>query len=163
MLIPAPRRDVPRMFIYYFANLERKFTDLADDFSRQPFESWADTAYRDGEQLRARLSAGERGLLAKTVTLEVGTEVRGEKHITVPIAWSATGTPGLFPRLDADLVLAPVGPTASQVSLRGNYEPPLGPVGRSMDRAVFHRIAEACVKEFVDGVAASLDAAVSKN
>lgn len=151
------------MFIYYFANLERRFSELRDVFSQQPFEWWAGTAYRDGEQLRARLSPSESGLLAKTIVLEVGAEIQGEKHITVPIAWTATGTPGLFPRLDADVVLAPIGPNSSQVSLRGNYEPPMGTFGRSMDRAVFHRIAEACVKEFVDGIATALGEAPHLN
>lgn len=148
------------MFIYYFANVDRKFQDIVDPFVMLPYEDWADEAYREGELLRGRLSDGH--LLAKTVQLAHGDPIGGSRHVMIPITWTATGTPGLFPRLEADLVLAPVGPETCQVSLRGNYEPPLGAIGKALDRAVFHRIAEASVKGFVDRVAVGLDHALSE-
>jgi hypothetical protein len=38
------------------------------------------------------------------------------------------------------------------VRFQGTYQPPLGPVGRVLDRALFGRFAEASVKDFVDRV-----------
>lgn len=145
------------MFIYYFANVDRSFREIGELYVTLPFEEWAGAAYREGETLRGRLTVNDGHLLAKAVHLAVGDPIEGSRHITIPVTWTATGTPGLFPRLDADLVLAPIGPNTCQVSLRGNYEPPLGAVGKALDRAVFHRIAEASVKGFVDRVSAALE------
>lgn len=144
------------MFVYYFSNVDRPFAEIVEVLSGLPLEGWAGDAYREGESLRARLSVGDSSALAKTVHLELGQPIHGSRHTTIPMTWTASGTPGLFPRMEADLVLAPVGPRSSQVSLRGSYEPPLGPVGKALDRAVFHRIAEASVKGFVDRIARAL-------
>ncbi|MDH3306014.1 MAG: hypothetical protein OEO77_00640 [Acidimicrobiia bacterium] len=146
------------MFVYYFSNVDRPYADLIETLASLDLETWAGDAYREGESLRARLSVGDSAAIAKTVQLELGAPMHGARHTTVPLTWSASGTPGLFPRMEADLVLAPVGPRTSQVSMRGSYEPPLGPVGKALDRAVFHRIAEASVKGFVDRIARALEA-----
>ena len=53
-------------------------------------------------------------------------------------------------------IVATVGPELSQIAMRGTYSPPLGPLGRALDRAVLHRVAEASVKGFVDRVAQSV-------
>jgi hypothetical protein len=145
------------MFIYYFVVAPGPFEDveraLLDVLVGLPGQ--ADVAYREGEELRSRLRSGQ-GAVAKTVRLHVGNLHQQDGQVRIPLTWEATGTPGLFPRMDADLVLAAVGPELTHVEFRGTYRPPLGPVGRALDRALLHRVAEASVKSFVDQLAAAL-------
>ena len=144
------------MFVYYFVHVNRPFSEVESSLVAQlanlgPF---AHAAYREGEHLRDKVGVGsDHPVMAKTIQLVAGTPIRGDHQTTVPFAWEATGTPGLFPRLDADLIVATVGPELCQVAMRGTYAPPLGPLGRALDRAVLHRVAEASVKSFVDRVA----------
>jgi hypothetical protein len=44
----------------------------------------------------------------------------------------------------------------TQLDLHGRYRPPLGVVGNALDALVGHRIAEASVLRFVQGVATRL-------
>ncbi len=69
-----------------------------------------------------------------------------------------TWEPGghLLPRLDAELELASLGRTRTQLAISGRYDPPLGTVGRAIDRFALHRVAEATIKDFLDRVAAAL-------
>lgn len=115
----------------------------------------AEVAYHKGEELRARLHVGAR--IAKSVVLTVGAERRLAGETIVPIKWEAAGTPGLFPRMEADLVLMPLEPGVSHLALRGVYEPPAGAIGEALDRMALHRVAEAAVKLFVDKLAAALE------
>ncbi len=147
------------MFVYYFVHVGRPFevveSRLLDTLN--VLGGFADAAYREGERLRDRVGVGgDHGVVAKTVRLMVGTPLRGGFQTTIPFAWEATGTPGLFPRLDADLFIAGIGPDLCQVALRGTYSPPLGSLGRVLDRVILHRVAEASVKSFVDRIAEAL-------
>ena len=146
------------MFAYYFVEapggfeeVEPALLEILDGLSEA-----ADVAYRHGEELRSRI--GPRGgPIAKTVRLEVGRPHRHDGQLRIPLTWEATGTPGLFPRMDADLLLAAVGPERAHLEFRGSYQPALGPVGWVIDRALLHRVAEASVKGFVDRLAAALE------
>jgi uncharacterized membrane protein len=62
--------------------------------------------------------------------------------------------------LDAELEFASLGDELTQVSLSGRYQPPLGLVGRTIDKALLSRVAEATIKDFVDRLARALEAAV---
>lgn len=146
------------MFIYYFIQLdlpcpevERRLTEVSSGL-----DGMAVAAYREGEELRAQIGLGERPLIAKTVRLQVGQPVAQGEATLFPIVWEATGTPGLFPRMDADLVIAPLGPSLTQLALRGRYSPPLGSIGRLLDKALLHRVAETSVKGFVDRIGRAL-------
>jgi hypothetical protein len=55
--------------------------------------------------------------------------------------------------MDADLEVAPLGDGLTQLAISARYEPPLGALGRAIDRAVLHRVAEATIKDFLDRVA----------
>lgn len=59
----------------------------------------------------------------------------------------------MFPRLEGDVVVAAVGPDVTQVALRGKYQPPLGRIGRALDRVMLHRVAESSVRLFVECIA----------
>jgi hypothetical protein len=146
------------MFIYYFVHLDLPFADAERCLVGvvSGLDGMAVAAYREGEELRARIGLGEQPVIAKTVRLEVGHLVAQEGTTVLPIVWEATGTPGLFPQMDADLVIAALGPGLTQLALRGSYKPPLGLIGRALDKALLHRVAEASVKGFVDRIAQAL-------
>ena len=149
------------MFIYYFVHLDRSFREARGQLLEvlSGLDGMAAAAYREGEEIRAKIGPGEYPAVAKSVRLEVGEPVGEDETMLLPIVWEATGTPGLFPRMEAEVVLAELGPELTQLSLRGSYRPPLGSLGRVLDRALLHRVAEASVKGFVDRVARTIEGA----
>jgi uncharacterized membrane protein len=52
--------------------------------------------------------------------------------------------------LEADLEVAALGGSRTQLSVSARYRPPLGSVGRVIDKALLHRVAEATIKDFLD-------------
>jgi hypothetical protein len=70
--------------------------------------------------------------------------------------WSASGRVGVFPALDADLEVAELEDGRCQLAISARYEPPLGAVGRAIDRALLARVAEATLKDFLDRVRDSI-------
>jgi hypothetical protein len=145
------------MFVYYYLHVDRPFREsqhillkLLDGISEA-----ADIAYREGELLLSKVGP-EGSPIAERVRLTSGTPLLVEGESIVPLSWEATGTPGLFPRLDAELRLASIGPRLSKLALQGSYQPPLGTLGRAVDRALLHRIAEATIKHFVDRIGAAI-------
>jgi hypothetical protein len=129
------------------------------DVSRDDLGAWAATAYREGEQVRARIGFGP-GPLSKTVEMIIGDPMHGTETVTYPIVWRASGSAGLFPSMDAELVLAAMGPDRTHITFQGRYEPPLEAVGKFIDRAAMHRVAESTVRHLVERIAASLQAGV---
>jgi hypothetical protein len=128
-------------------------------------EEWMSTlaarAYEDGERLRLRLGPGGVGL-SKRVEMTLGSPIARQDAVVIPLRWEATGAPGLFPVMEADLEIAPFGPDVTQVSFSGRYEPPLGAIGHAADQLLLHHVAEACVRSFLrrlgDAVGASVTA-----
>jgi hypothetical protein len=49
----------------------------------------------------------------------------------------------------------------TQLAISARYRPPLGAVGRAVDRVLLHRVAEATVKDFLDRVGAAIMAEVT--
>ncbi|MDH3261718.1 MAG: hypothetical protein OEM84_12205 [Acidimicrobiia bacterium] len=153
---PRKARRKRTVFIYYFAQLHQPFDKVEESVCRllRDLTGWADAAYRDGEELRARVGVGgKRPVIAKTVTLDVGRPVRTPHQTTIPLSWKATGTPALFPQMNADLTVARLGPDMVQIGFSGSYDAPGGSVGQAIDEALLHRIAESSVKGFVDRIA----------
>jgi len=147
------------VFVYYYVEIEEPFEIVERKLLQElgAVSDIATEAYRDGELLRTKVGIGQGGqLLAKSVRVQVGEPVRGDHESEIPITWRATGTPGLFPAMDAGIVVAALGPDLTQIALRGSYEPPLGSLGRALDRTLLHRVAEASVKSFLDRIASSL-------
>ena len=67
--------------------------------------------------------------------------------------WHGTG---LFPALEADLILAAKGQDQTQVTLHGYYRPPFGRLGAGLDRALMHRVASATIRALLHSVADTL-------
>jgi hypothetical protein len=117
----------------------------------------ASAAADEGEALRLRVGPIEAlPMLGRSVTVRVGEPISRSEMTVVPLTWQATSAPGLFPVLSADLEVAALGDQMTQLTLHGRYDPPLGAVGRRIDRLLMHRIAEATVRSFLSRLADGL-------
>jgi hypothetical protein len=147
------------MFVHYSTNVEVPMADVERhlDELRSDLGSWADVAYREGEELRTRVGPID-GAFAKEVRLELGIAQIHRSGLVYPISWSATGAEVLFPRLNADLLISHVGHNQTTISLEGTYEPPLGTLGKVVDRIMLRNVADSTVKAWVDRLAGAMTA-----
>jgi hypothetical protein len=83
-------------------------------------------------------------------------ETKAGKKMTLGLEWQAAENAGFFPSMTAQLDVYPITKTETQLDFHGQYEPPLGLMGKAIDAVVGHRIAEATVHQFVEEVAAYL-------
>lgn len=134
--------------------------DQARDLLTRSPEAWlpgiAGSASERGERLLAEVGFGDDPRVAKHVEIGFGTPISLATGTILPMHWVAAGPRGLFPDLNADLEVAPLGTHQTQLSMSARYVPPLGSLGRVIDRAVMHRVAEATLKDFIDRVAEAM-------
>jgi hypothetical protein len=84
--------------------------------------------------------------------------------MTVGLRWEATGPAGgLFPVLDADIVISPGGeegtPAAEQsarLAVTGAYRPPLGRLGAGLDQVVLRGVAAATTRRLLGSLAEAI-------
>jgi hypothetical protein len=100
-------------------------------------------------------------VVRKKVAVGVGVPVTTGDWTTIPITWRATFIEKLFPVMVGSVELSPVDARTTKLTVSGMYEPPLGPLGRQMDNAFMHTVAEATVSDLAHSIAKRLDAAVS--
>jgi hypothetical protein len=147
------------MFARYFIELPLDADRVESALLRDP-ERWipglARTANFRGDTLLAEVGFGDDVRIARAVRLELGTPARMANATLIPLRWAAAEGPGLFPTLEADLEVAPLGPHRTQLAMSARYVPPLGAVGRAIDRVVLFRVAEATLKDFLDRVGDTL-------
>lgn len=92
--------------------------------------------------------------LSKLVRVQVRELAWTDHSVGLAIRWEATGPGGgLFPVLDADLTMTPIGERVTILTLAGAYRPPLGAMGAALDRAILHRLASATIRAFLTQVA----------
>jgi hypothetical protein len=91
------------------------------------------------------------------VRLLPGRETHPHRFL-VALRWEAVGAAGrLFPALDADLELAAGDqPDRSRLSIVGCYQPPLGWLGRQLDRTVMSKIASVTMTALLREVASQV-------
>ena len=145
------------MFVHYFTHVPLNVSEVEArlDSLRHNLTEMAGVAYREGEELRSRVGPWVDGF-AKEVEIEIGTAELHRTGIAYPITWTATGAEILFPKLNAELLLAHVGKTSTRLALEGTYEPPLGVVGKVADRALLGRYADAAVRNWLDRLTEAL-------
>jgi hypothetical protein len=152
------------MFARYFVELPIEPARVERALTQDP-ETWvpglAEQANLRGDTLLAEVGFGDDVRVARRVAIEFGQPVRAASKLILPLRWTATGASGLFPSLEADLEVAPLGPNRSQLAMSARYEPPFGTIGRAIDRTLLFRVAEATLKDFLDRVASALVADVS--
>lgn len=151
------------MFVRYFLDLDDPFENVEAALLADP-SSWVPGLAREAEDLGQRLLAevgfavNEDRRVDKEVEISFGEPYRALTRTRLPMSWNATGAKQLFPSLEADLEVAGMGASRTQLSISARYRPPLGPLGRILDRALLHRVAEATIKDFLDRVGAAVAA-----
>jgi hypothetical protein len=148
------------MFIRYFVDLPMSFGEAERALLDTP-EGWVPGLLREAEHRGQHLLADigfqvDTRRFAKEVSVELGTPNRIHGVTTLPISWRATRMERLFPHLDADIEVAALGASRTQLAMSARYRPPMGALGRVLDKALLHRVAEATVKDFLDRVGEGL-------
>ncbi len=149
------------MFIRYYLDLPTPFEEVEAALLAHP-ESWmpglAEGAEDRGERLLAEVgfTVDREHRVEKKVEIGLGDPYRIPSKTTLPMSWKATGIEQLFPPLEADIEVAALGARRTQLSISVRYRPPMGAVGRALDRTLLHRVAEATVKDFLDQVGTTL-------
>ena len=121
------------------------------------WQTVAAAAYDEGEDLLSRVGPfGPVPGLSKAVSVKAGTVRDRDDGFVMPLQWSATGPTELFPVMQADLEIAPLGAQQTQLRFSGSYDPPMGMVGRQLDRLLLHQLAEATVRALLKQLVATL-------
>lgn len=143
------------MFVRYYLELDLPVADVGRPLFTDP-SSWVPGIARqvddDARGLLAEVGfdVGEDRRVDKEVEIQIGSPRVVNSKTILPIAWTAHGGERYFPRLDADIEIAPLGSHRTQLSISARYRPPLGAVGKVLDKALLHRVAEATIKDFLD-------------
>jgi hypothetical protein len=147
------------MFARYFIELPLGADQVEEAILRDP-QAWvpdvAERANRRGDTLLADIGFGEGHRVTRLVRIELGSPIHLSTKTVIPVRWTPTGGAGLFPTLDADLEIAALDPDHVQLAMNARYVPPMGRLGRAIDRAVLYRITEATLKDFLDRVGESV-------
>jgi hypothetical protein len=95
--------------------------------------------------------------LSRLVRVQARDVVTGAKSATLALRWLASAPAGgLFPALDADIRLAPVGDQTTLLTLDGAYRPPPGVTGAGLDQAVMQQAAATAVHDLLDRMGAAI-------
>jgi hypothetical protein len=151
----------PKVFLRSFVVVARPSEEVEAELEAGT-EKWlpdmAKEANGDGERLLSELGlrVGKRRI-GKQIQVEIGASRAGAGLKVMPIRWHAATDVGLFPTLEGELEVAALGKTRTQLGLSANYTPPLGLLGKIADRALFHRVAEVTVKDFLERIVKRLE------
>ncbi len=118
----------------------------------------SDDAYRElGTGLAQVGPLGAAPGLSRLVAVRFSDMAVHEDFAILAIRWE-TPRPGgaLFPALDADIKLTPVGEDATMLAVSGAYRPPLGGLGAGLDRVILHRVAQATIRAFTRHIGAAI-------
>jgi hypothetical protein len=145
------------MFVHYETEVPLPMAEVESGIATLGSElgSMANVAYREGEELRARVGPGA-GTVAKEVRVGIGSPEIHRSGLIYSVRWSAVGSELIFPRLTADLIVSHVGPERTRLVLDGTYQPPLGQLGKMVDRVLLRRVADSTVQAWMDRLAESL-------
>lgn len=117
----------------------------------------ANSASAAGDAMLTRIGPSwASGFLTRTVEIRLGVVHERGSTTVVPISWASAAHKGLFPVLTGDLEITPLGADACRVGLSASYRTPFGQLGRGLDRAVLHHVAQSTVRSFLDTIATGL-------
>jgi len=149
----------PAVFLRDFVDVDQPQQLVSERLSTG--QSWfgrlASAAGDDTESQLVRLGLTALGdLVSREVRVRMGTPTSLEGGVVVPLRWEDGRRPNLFPVLDGNLEVASVGAGQSRLIIYASYRPPFDGVGRAIDRALLHRVAESTVRSFLRKVAETL-------
>ena len=148
------------MFVRYYMELPLPARQVEHAMLDSPAD-WlsmvAGEAQRRGDHLLTEVGVGPLGpRLGRRVTIQIGQPVRFPSMTSLPLTWEPIELEGMLPRLDANIELGALGEGRTQLAISARYRPPLGLVGRTVDRVLLHRVAEATLKDFLDRIGAAI-------
>jgi hypothetical protein len=160
----APRNDEmgsPSVFLQDFVDVHRPAAEVGERLAEG--SAWlaplAAAAGGDATSLLVRIGPQRLGdLVARTVRVRLGTPSARGDLLLVPLRWEDAQHPALFPVLDGDLEIAPLDPDRCRMVLYASYRPPLRGLGKVIDDALLHRVAESTVRAFLLRAADALTA-----
>ncbi len=157
MLSSTPlEEELMRRPIYDYTYLALPFDEACRLLGEDPTAWLPEPTRSTGGSFTVELDDGD----GHTVEADVSVgEPRGDGRSNTylrPITWEAAVTPGLFPRMTAELELSALSRDRTQLTFVGTYRPPATVVGDVVDRMAGHRIAESVVRTFLLSVAARL-------
>jgi hypothetical protein len=142
------------MLIQDFIQIAKPFDEAQALILRGPhalLDSSIAAGYHDAEQLGLRLApSGKHPGIGKRIWVDIGEPYARGEGLFIPVHWWAKGATFLFPRLDGDLEVMPLGSDTTQITLMGRYEAPPGSDGKKLNRMLLHQLAEASVRSFLN-------------
>lgn len=154
-LQPAPRAILIQDFADVAVPLGRiRGRFLSNDDWLVPLAS---AAQEDGEAITLRVGPGwAPDSVNRQVRVTLGLVHFRKSAVVVPLSWESVGLRSLFPMLDGEVEVTPLGPDSCRLTFSGSYTPPGGGFGARLDRALLHRVATSTVRSFLNKVATSL-------
>ena len=145
----------------------KSITELTVDFAyvraamlsgpRAWLDGLAAAAGAEGDRLLVDVGLEVRGHdIRRRAGLEVGEAMTTDRVALLPLRLRVEDHQRLFPSLEGNLDAAWLGPGRTHLALTLTYDPPLGVLGRAVDRALLHRVAEAVAQRFLEAIATEL-------
>ena len=94
--------------------------------------------------------------VGKDVEVELDQPFDGNDVVSLPIRWKATWPAAAYPSFDGELELTRLTDGSAELWLMGRYQPPLGAIGRAIDRSVLHTLANDSIRQVLTSMAARL-------
>jgi hypothetical protein len=154
------------MFVREEAQLAVSFTAaevrLADLARRGWLLSASEVAYGAGTaDLEKRAAPGSVPAMSRLVRVHFRELTARRNSAGLAFRWEAAGPGGgLFPALDADLMLSPAGEQATTLALAGVYRVPSVKAGDGLGLPIPRPMAQETIRTFVDLVTAATTASV---
>jgi len=144
------------VFLRYFVTIDRAAREVEEVFEAG-VGNWIPALVQkaNGDSMKLLTELGfdvAKRRIEKKIEVTVGQPKRTVGATLVPIRWQAASTSWLFPALEGQLEIAPLGASKTQLGLSAAYDPPLGLAGKIADRALLHRVAEVTIKDFLESV-----------
>lgn len=154
-------------FVHDFLDVPLGFDAAAEAVLRAEPDRLACIALRGvqaGGELQLRLASPRSAipLPAKRGRVDVETAYRRGDAWVLPFHWRPTGPAALFPQIEAELQVAPLGANEVRLSFSGHYRPPLGEVGHLADAVLMHRVVERSVRVFLGTLADDLQGSAGR-
>jgi hypothetical protein len=94
--------------------------------------------------------------VGKDVEVELDSPFEGNAVVSLPLRWKATWPSAAYPGFDGELELTSLSDGSAELWLVGRYQPPLGAIGRTLDRAVLHVLANDSLSHVLQTMASRL-------
>lgn len=152
-------KGTPSVFLQDFVDVDGSASEVGERLASG--SAWlaplAGEAGDDATSLLVRVGPQLLGdFVARTVVVRLGHPTVEGERVMVPIRWEDAQHPSLFPVLDGDVEVAPLSEDRCRIVLYAAYRPPMRALGRVVDEAVLHRVAESTVRAFLHRAAEEL-------